>query len=156
MKGFIGEYGKTIIYTVVSTILMGMVWFVMNTQFAQNITEQLTSVDTPRATTNSPYITEKRPTLLVKESIKLNTGDTFDIINTPSVVATDGTTKANIVDKVLVYGNVGTTTFNGSDWKSKRNIKATKEGVFYLRYSIRDSKGFYKSEKVRVLVEPII
>lgn len=154
MKSLIDEYGKVLLYVIISIVLILCVFNVVNTQFSANVNKQVEAYDTVKSDTNTDYTTKTHPVLSVNESIKLNVGDTFDVINTPSVNAKDGTTNANITSKVLVYGDVSGTKYDGNDWVGKQQIKVTNRGVYTLRYSIRDSSGFYISKKIQVIVEP--
>lgn len=154
MKALIDEYGKILLYVIISIVLILCAFNVVNTNFSANVNKQVEAYDTVKSDTNIDYTSKTRPVLTVNESIKLNVGDNFDVINTPGVSAKDGTTNENITSKVLVYGDVSGTKYDGSDWVGKQQIKVTNRGVYTLRYSVRDSSGFYVSKKIQVIVEP--
>lgn len=155
MKGLIEEYGKTILYIMTGILLLSIVIFTFNQNFSPNITTQLQAVDTPLPNTNSDYVSLARPFLELDESIKLESGDIFDVIDTPSVQALNGAGDS-ILSDLLVYGAIGDITYDGDDWKLRRSITVYQEGVFTLRYSIRDENGLYETKKIQIIVESVV
>lgn len=154
MKVFVEEYGKVILHALLGIIVLTMSYGLFSTQFAGNLNTQLNSYNTVQADTNIEYISKARPTLSVNDSVKINVGDTFDVISTPALNIIDGGTGTNITSQVMIFGEICDVKYSGSDWIENKSFKAEKEGVYLLRYSIRDSQGFYASNKIQVIVEP--
>lgn len=155
MKAIIDEFGKVMVYALISLTLIGLMYAVLNGELTTNANKQLEAVDTVKSESNADYTSKSRPTLEVKESIKLNVNDNFDVITTPAVTSKDGTTGASILSKVQIFGEISGVTYDGN-WASNRSLKVTEIGVYTLRYSVRDSSGFYAEAKVKVIVEPNI
>lgn len=161
MKAIIEEYGKIILYVTLAIMSIFGVYNALNTKFSSNINSQLNAVDIVHSDSNADYTTKKKPELTLNDSIKIYTGDYFDVLSTPGVLAIDGTTGADITNDVLVYGELKgryleTVIFNGNDWINKRRVKVEYSGVYTLRYSIRDSSGFYETKNIQIIVERTI
>ena len=155
MKGLLDEYGRVLLYVVIAIILIFSIFSSLNINFSSHISAEIHRGQTPIADNNKAYITKPRPQLLVNESIKLNQGGVFDVITTPNVVAKDGN-GSDIESSIQIFGEISGTKFDGNDWVSKRNITVNIPGVYTLRYSLRDSNGFYHTENIQVIVEPVI
>lgn len=154
MRNIIGEYGKIIIYVTIGILLLTGIYMVFETNITQNVKTQLYSYNTVKQGTNKNYTNITRPSIYGIEDIKINVNDMFDIIDTPNIAANDGTSGADITSKLLIYGNINGIKLDGNNWHNNRNMRIKEKGVFTLRYSIRDSSGFYNTKTVQVIAEP--
>lgn len=160
MKSLLSEYGKALVYVITGILCIGLVWgFIWGengfTEAATEVmSEEINKSDRPKADNNETYLTKSRPTLDMNQNIRLNQGETFDALSTPGVKAVDGTTNADIIGKVQVFGTVCDKEFKG-DVSSSRTTVCNKPGLYTLRYSIRDSSGFYVTKNIQVIVDPV-